>query len=184
MIHDQGLLDQLSALSTERFENEIFRATGVSADPLANSVIGGRWAPGVQNGADVPILYTSLERDGALAEVVSYLVALTPLPSRPLKVSRLGVSTSKTLRLARVSLERLGVDMARYGERDYGRTQSIGAALAFLGLDGLIAPSARWSCDNLMIFTENHLLTERLEVIDAEEVEWRSWAQAHEFLDG
>jgi hypothetical protein len=182
MIHDQNLVDQLSALSFERFEGEVFRATGISADPLASSVNGGRWAPRARDGADVPTLYTSFERDGALAEVVSYLAMLTPLPSRPLKISRLGASTAKTLRLARVSLESLGVDMAQYGERDYGRTQSIGAALAFLGLDGLIAPSARWACDNLMIFTFNHLMNERLEVIEAEQVEWQPWAQAHGFI--
>ncbi len=131
----------------------------------------------------MPTLYTSFERDGALAEVVSYLAMLTPLPSRSLKVSRLGVSTAKTLRLARASLESLGVNMAQYGERDYGRTQSIGAALAFLGLDGLIAPSARWTCDNLMIFTFNHPMNERLEVIETEQVEWGAWARAHGFID-
>ncbi len=61
----------------------------------------------------MPVLYTSKARDGALAEIVSYMTLLTPLPtSRPLKVSRLGVSTTKTLRLARVGLEALGVDMA------------------------------------------------------------------------
>ena len=130
----------------------------------------------------MPVLYTSMERDGALAEVVSYLTLLTPLPSRPLKVSRLGVSTMKTLRLARVGLEGLGVDMARYGERDYGQTQRIGAALAFLGLDGLIAPSARWRCDNLMIYQTNHLLTERLEVIEEEQVDWQAWARANGFI--
>ena len=133
----------------------------------------------------MPILYTSLERDGALAEVVSYLALLTPVPtSRPLKVSRLGVSTAKTLRLARANLERLDVDLARYGERDYGRTQNIGAAVAFLGLDGLIAPSARWACDNLMIYQTNHLLNERLEVIEEENVDWGGWAREHGFIDG
>jgi hypothetical protein len=79
-------------------------------------------------------------------------------------------------------LETLGVEMSRYGERDYNRTQEIGAALSFLGLDGLIAPSARWPCDNLMIFANNQSFTDRLEVIDAMEVEWRSWAQAHGLL--
>jgi hypothetical protein len=183
MIHDQGLLDQLSALATERFEGEVFRVTGVSADALAFSVNGGRWAPPARDGVDVPVLYTSNERDGALAEVVSYLVLLTPLPlSRPLKASRLGVSTAKTLRLARVSLEGLGVDMARYGERDYARTQEIGAALAFLEIDGLIALSARWQCDNLMIYQVNHLLSERLEVIDQTNVDWGGWARANGFL--
>jgi hypothetical protein len=151
---------------------------------LAFSVNGGRWAQPARDGADVPALYTSMERNGALAEVVSYLTLLTPLPkSRPLKISRLGVSTAKTLRLARVDLEGLGVDMARYGERDYDRTQTIGAALAFLGIDGLIAPSARWRCDNLMIYQTNHLLTERLEVIEEENVNWEIWARANGFLD-
>jgi hypothetical protein len=121
-----------------------------------------------------------MERDGALAEIVSYLTQLMPLPlSRPMKVSRLGVSTAKTLHLARVRLERLAVDMARYGERDYALTQSIGAALAFLGLDGLIAPSARWDCDNLMIYQTNHLLNERLEVIEDGNVDWGAWARAN-----
>ena len=183
MVHDQGLLDQLSGLATERFEGEVYRATRVSADPLAFSANGGRWAPPARDGVDVPILYTSWERNGALAEVVSYLTLLTPMPlSRPLKASRLGVSTAKTLRLARLSLERLGVNMARYGERDYAITQNIGAALAFLGLDGLIAPSARWPCDNLMIYQVNHKLTDRLEVIGEEQVDWGAWARANGLL--
>jgi hypothetical protein len=119
-----------------------------------------------------------------LAEVVSYLTLLTPLPlSRLLKISRLGVSTAKTLRVARVSLEGLGVDMARYGERDYALTQSVGAALAFLGLDGLIAPSPRGPCDNLMIYQSNHMvLTERLEMIEEEQVDWGAWARTNGVL--
>ena len=54
MIHDQGLVDQLSALAVERFEGVVFRATGASANPLAFSVNGGRWAPASRDGADVP----------------------------------------------------------------------------------------------------------------------------------
>jgi RES domain len=112
----------------------VFRTTSISADALAFSVNGGRWAPRSRDRTAAPILYTSLERDGAIAEVVSYLMQLTPLPlSRPLKVSRLGVSTANTLRLGHVGLERLGVDLSRYGERDYTRTQDIGAAIALLG---------------------------------------------------
>jgi hypothetical protein len=55
MIHDQGLVDQLSALPVERFEGDVFRATGVTADPLAFSFNGGRWAPAARDGVDVPI---------------------------------------------------------------------------------------------------------------------------------
>ena len=104
--------------------------------------------------------------------------SLRPGP-RTIKVTRLAVATARTLHLARANLTTLGVDFTRYGERDYAQTQKIGAAIAFLGLDGLIAPSARWPCDNLMIFTENHALTERLEPIGEEQVEWKTWAQAH-----
>lgn len=180
MIHDQDLVDRLSGLATERFEGEVFRATRVGADPTTASISGGRWGPPPQGDPGVYVLYTSLERDGAIAEMASLLADLTPIPGpRPIKVTRLVVSTARTLRLARAGLTPLSVDLARYGERDYGHTQKIGAALAFLGLDGLIAPSARWPCDNLMIFVDNHALSERLERIDEEQVEWRAWAQAH-----
>jgi hypothetical protein len=54
MIHDQSLVDKLSALATERFEGEVFRATGISADALAFSGNGGRWAPPACDGADWP----------------------------------------------------------------------------------------------------------------------------------
>lgn len=185
MFHDQALLDKLSALQTERFDGIVFRATRVNADPTAPSMSGGRWAPAPNSDSGVHVLYTSMERDGAMAEVVSFLADLTPIPGpRPVKVTRLTVSTSRTLRLVRASLEQLGVDLGRYGERDYAATQKIGAALSFLGYDGLIAPSARWPCDNLMIFSDNHASGERLEAIDSKQIEWRTWAREHRFIKG
>ncbi len=102
---------------------------------------------------------------------------------RAIKDTRLGVSTARTLKLVRTSLATLGIDLARYGERDYTVTQKIGAALAFLGLDGLIAPSARWTCDNLMVSTENHTHSQQLDAIDAEEIEWRAWARDHGMVE-
>ncbi len=183
MIHDQALVDRLSALRTERFDGEVFRATRVGADPTAPSISGGRWAPPPQGDPGIYVLYTSLQRDGALAEVASFLAGLTPVPGpRAIKVTRLAVSTVRTLRLARAGLADFGIDLGRYGERDYAQTQRIGAALAFLGFDGLIAPSARWTCDNLMIFAENHALSERLEPVSEEEIEWREWAQENGFI--
>ena len=183
MIHDPDLLDRLSAFGSERFEGEAFRATRTNADPVAASISGGRWAPPPDGNTGHSVLYISLERDGALAEVASFLAQLTPIPGpRPIKVTRLAVATARMIRLVRADLGGLGVDLARFGERDYDRTQKIGAALVFLGFDGLIAPSARWSCDNLMIFGDNHALTEKLEAVDEELVEWRAWAQTHGML--
>jgi hypothetical protein len=183
MIHDKDLLDQLSKFTATRFEGEVFRATRLNADPLAVSIYGGRWSPRPQGDGGVGVLYTCAARDGALAEVVSFLLDLTPIPgARPLKVTRLAITTARTVRLLPRDLVSLGVDMTRYGERDYARTQEIGAAFAFLGIDALIAPSARWHCDNVMIFGDNHSLTERLEAVDEEQVEWRVWAKEKKLI--
>jgi RES domain-containing protein len=173
MIHDPALLERLGAFDAEPFDGEVFRATRISLDPLAVSTSGGRWAPRGQ----IPVLYTSLVREGALAEISYHWSQLTPVPSKPAMLHRLGVSTERSLRLLRADLEELDVDMTLYASVNYHRTQEIGAAVAFLGCDGLIVPSARWSCDNLVVFGENHSLASRLEVVSSEKVDWRSWAQ-------
>ena len=137
MIHDQSLLDYLSALRAEPFNGNVFRATRLDADPTAPSVSGGRWSPAPDETSNLFTLYTSLDRDGAIAEVASLLASLTPVPGpRHIKVATLSVSTSETVRLTREELEVLGVDFMRYGERDYLPTQKIGSALAWLGWDG------------------------------------------------
>ena len=183
MNYDPDLADRLGALPTETFNGDVFRATRASADPTAPSLNGGRWSRPQNGNPGTNVLYTSMERDGALAELAWFLAEQNPIPrAREVKVSRLAVTTSKTLRLASADFSALGVDIKRYGERDYSRTQEIGATLAWLGLDGMIAPSARWKCDNLMIFTDNHTLGEKLEVIDWELIEWRVWAEKQDIL--
>lgn len=183
MNFDPDLVERLSSRPLEKIACEVFRVTRRDADPTAPSVSGGRWAVPQNGGNETSVLYTCLDRDGAIAEVVSYLALLNPLPKKSqLKVSRLGVSTSKTLRLMRSDLISLGIDMARYGERDYRRTQEIGSTLAWLGLDGLVSPSARWDCDNLTIFAGNHQYDEKLELVSEEFIEWRAWAVKNRFL--
>ena len=91
-------------------------------------------------------------------------------------VHTLRVSTNRTLRLLHVDLEKFGVDMTQFSGRDHRRTQEIGAAVAFLNCDGLIVPSARWQCNNLVIFTENHEYSDALAVIASEEIDWLAWA--------
>jgi hypothetical protein len=181
---DPVLAERLSKFPLSKFDGQVYRATRVSADPTAPSLDGGRWSKPPQGDATASILYTSMQRDGAVAEVASFLTSLTPIPARgKIKVSVLSVTLAKTIRLKRNELEMLGVDLSRYGDRDYGRTQEIGSTLAWLNLDGLIAPSARWNCDNLMIFSDNHGYGERLDVVGVEEVEWRAWAHKQGMLD-
>ena len=183
MIHDLALVDRLSALPTERFERTVYRATRTAADPLAASISGGRWAPPPDGDPGTYVLYTSLEPDGAIAEIASFLASLIPVPgAREIKVTSLHVSAARTLHFSMIDLSNLGVNVNRYGERDYDTTQKIGSALAFLELDGFLAPSARWDCDNFMLFPRNHSLNERLEPIAETTIEWKSWALQHQLL--
>jgi hypothetical protein len=180
MIHDQALVDALEALPTRPFDGRLFRATRVSADPLAPTTTGGRWSLPPDHDPGVTVLYTSVDRDGAIAEVVSFLAEQTPIPGpRPIKVTELVVTCSRTLVLPREVLATLSVDFSRYGERDYVVTQRIGSAVAFLGIEALITPSARWNCDNFTIFTNNHSINETLDATVSEEIEWRAWAKKH-----
>jgi RES domain-containing protein len=180
VLHDLALLERLGGFETERFDGEVFRATRRSLDPLATSTSGGRWMPK----GHAPVLYTSLLRKGALAEISYHWSQLTPRPGKPAALHRLGVSAERRLRLLRANLDDLDVDLAKYDSINYRRTQEIGAAVNFLGCDGLMVPSARWRCENLVIFTENHALTSRLEVLSSEEIDWQAWAQDAGFFNG
>ena len=174
MIHDPELLDYLTDLPEVRFDGSVFRATALSADPKALSFRGGRWAPPHDAEGGFPVLYTSLDRQGALAEVAAYLLELSPIPRKPLKVTELVVSTSKTMRLVRADLEHLGIDMRRFAERSYEQTQRLGAAINFLGLHGFVAPSARWDGDNLIICGGNYDV-EKISDKGSDEIPWELW---------
>jgi RES domain-containing protein len=181
VLRDPALLDRLSEFPTGTFDGDVYRVTRRSLDPLAPSTAGGRWAPR----GGVAVLYTSLERDGALAEISFHWGQLTPLPSKPAVLNRLGIVTQKTLRLILASLEALGVTGDEYATVNYARTQEIGDAIAFLECDGVLVPSARWRCDNLVLFPDNHALNppNRLEVLDSEECDWLAWARQNNLID-
>ncbi|MBI1388217.1 MAG: RES domain-containing protein [bacterium] len=127
-------------------------------------------------------LYTSLEESGAKAEIASFLAGLNPLPTKKLLLTVLSISLRKVITLGHQELDYLGVDLSRYKERDYSYTRVIGSAVGFLGFDGLIAPSARWDCNNLMIYTENHSINEKLEVIESREFDWLEWARSNRII--
>ena len=86
----------------------------------------------------------------------------------------LATAADKTLNLARADLVDSGVDWDRYGEINYKRTQVIGATTAHLKLDGLIAPSARWACNNVMLFRADAEWGDALTLRNSEEVDWRA----------
>lgn len=176
MIHDPELLDKLANFKTEPFDGQVFRGTRMGLDPTAYSTWGGRWAP--KN--DIPVLYTSLDANGAIAEISHHWILMTPRPTKPVMLHTLNVSASETLKLIRADLKMLRVDLDRFGDMDYTFTQEIGSAVAFLGNDGLIVPSARWECENLILFDDGTLKTKLEPMGPPEKVNWQAWCKEND----
>lgn len=179
MIHDPALLDKLDSLPTTTFDGVVFRATRKNLDPVATSRSGGRWMPA----SVASVLYTSLERDGALAEISFHWSQWTPMPSKLACLHTLRVATHRTLHLIKADLSALGVASENYHVTNLDRTQQIGAAVEFLGCDGLIAPSARWPCENLILFPESNAFGATLETVTTENVDWIAWAAENGLID-
>jgi hypothetical protein len=172
-VHDRAILDALEALEPEPFAGKAWRITRQGREPLRGSSAHGRWSPN----AGFEVLYTSLERDGALAEI-GYRLSLEPIwPSRiQHDLHKIEVRTEKTLHFADVAaLQPLGVDPAKYPGFDYTSTQAIAAAAHFLGFDGLLVPSPRAPCKNLVLFIERVTETGHLEVLETSSVDWTAW---------
>ena len=83
----------------------------------------------------------------------------------------LWLAAHRTLKLVRADLESLGVPESACGGVNMPRTPEIGAAVEFLGCDGPIAPSARWSCENPILFADRMGVDANLEIVKSEAVD-------------
>ena len=170
---DLELLDAIDAFQREALDVEVWRLVRAGRDPALGSPSRSRWCNG-----SFDVLYTSFEQDGAIAEIHALLSLQPVFPSKDhWFASKLKVRAAQTLRLADLAtLAKLGVDAARYTSREYGRTQEIADAAFFLGFDGLVAPSARWTCLNLVLFTDR-IPPDQIDVAETLEspVSWESW---------
>ncbi len=136
----------------------------------------GRWNPN-----HLSVLYGSAEADGVIAEIHFHLSqGQSVFPSRMRHaLHELQISTKRTLVLADLGqLTGLGVDEHRYREMLYGRTREIADAAAFLGFDGLIAPSARWSCETIVLFLDTFNL-EGIQPLTLSPIDWVEWRARH-----
>ncbi|HXM03224.1 MAG TPA: RES family NAD+ phosphorylase [Chthoniobacterales bacterium] len=168
---DPVLVDLVDACAREAFSGLTWRIAHHDRDPVQGFAVRGRFDSGVFD-----VLYTSLAPGGAKAEVFFHLSRQPVFPSKLVSVLyRIAARAGKTLRLVDMTaLERLGVERNRYQEILYTRTQEIGDAAYFLGFDGILAPSARWACLNLVLFTER-LTPDDLRIEDQEVVDWEEW---------
>lgn len=164
------LLDALDELERSAVHDTVWRVVRSGRDPLLCHRSGGRWDPG-----RFDVLYTALRPEGAVAEMYFHLSRQPVFPSVAFTLHEIAVTTRSTLELADLhELEGLGVDPDRYSDLLYGRTQEIGDAAAFLGFDGIIAPSARWDGLNLVLFCDG-LGPDDLVLKSSSDLDWERW---------
>ncbi|HEY2475460.1 MAG TPA: RES family NAD+ phosphorylase [Candidatus Cybelea sp.] len=166
---DPDLLDKIDALARVEYTGTAWRVVRDGREPLQPSRIGGRWDMGAND-----VLYTSLDSDGAIAEIHFRLNQEPVFPSRFKAVLyKLHVSIAEIVRFDDVEeLRPLGVDIDRYRRVLDDRTQAIGDAAQFLGRKAIIAPNARWPCLNLVLY---EIDPKAIVILDRERVDWKRW---------
>ncbi len=87
---------------------------------------------------------------------------------------------SNVLKLDAAMLKNMGVDNPLANRVDYGTTQQIGAAAHLLDYEGLIVPSARYDCLNLVLFTDRISLDTQLDFVPPpDDINWLVWRELH-----
>jgi hypothetical protein len=170
---DLRLLDHVDAYPRRPYTGLLWRVVREGRDPLQGGRAASRWCNG-----QFDVLYTSLEREGAIAEIYALLSLQPVFPSKiAFQVHCLRVAVRQSLHLVDLpTLARLGVDTDRYQERDYTKTRDIADAAYFLGFDGLFVPSARWSCTNAVLFTDRiEPACLSIDTTERKPIDWRGW---------
>ena len=173
---DDRLLDLVGGIEGVPYEGPMWRVVRQGRDVLDGSRGSGRW-----NTSEMSVLYGAASPDGAISEIHFHLSrGQSVFPSRMQHdLFALSVKAQQTCVLADMDqLRRLGVEDSRYRELLYDRTQEIAAAASFLGFDGLIAPSARWECQNIVLFLDAIDL-EGIRTISSAPVDWKAWRQGN-----
>jgi hypothetical protein len=170
---DQELLDRADSLSRLPLARRVWRVVREGRDPLDPTQISARW-----NIRDVDVLYAACEPDGAIAEI-DYHLSMQPIyPSiyKPV-LHELDIDLKAVAVFATIEeLVPYGVDVKDYQRPLYKRTQEIGDAFAFLGFDGVLAPSARWPCSNVAIFMHD-IPPDRIRVVSSTPINLDAWKQ-------
>jgi RES domain-containing protein len=174
---DNRLIDAIDAIAPVEYSGTVWRVVREGRDPTQCSRSGGRWDDGTFD-----VLYTSERREGALAEMKFHLLRGQPIIPSLVKyrLHELHVAMKRTMRLLDLdALRVLGLDAARYGQlsyaekdAEYPRSQDIAETAFFLDFDGLLVPSARLDCLNVVLFCERLAPGAAETRVDHGEVDW------------
>lgn len=163
-IHDPALLDLLEAQPTSAWHGHVWRHMFNDYPPDRINTSGARWNP-----PGVGAIYTALSRATALAEGQH---AIDSQPRRTLAkrvLYEVQVDVRSLIDLTDPQLlTQLGVTAAELVSDNFAACQRVGGACSWLGMDGLLVPSARSVGDNLVLLIGDGALSEDLEVLRRE----------------
>ena len=165
------MLDALEQMPSASFTGRAWRTTWEGKEPLIGSSAGGRWDPA----NDFEVLYTSLEPDGSLAEVYFHLSQGPIFSSRATEIHELTVNLKSVLAFDNTALEKLGVDLKNTSVGNYDATHAISSAAHFLEFQGIIVPSVRFDCDNLVVFLDQIDINEAIIAMNCKPINWPAW---------
>lgn len=165
-IHDPTLLDAIGSLGAEALDNAtVWRHMFNDHPPELANTRGARWNP-----PGLAAIYTSEERDTAIAEG-QHAIDMQPLrPTARRYVYELRVSARRVLRIRQSDLPTLGLDDAALISPDFSACQRVAAHAAFLDYDALIVPSARADGSNVVIFVNELAAEAAFERVGVEQI--------------
>lgn len=158
------MLDMLQSAAVSAWDGVVYRHMFGSQPPGRANTGGARW-----NEPNLAAIYTSCERETALAEA-EYYISLQPLRPRAKRtLFTIHVSLGTIVDLtSRDLLAKLGVTPDVLAGADHTPCRTIGGAVNWLGYDGLRVPSARRrGGTNLVIYQQD---PDRFEVTADEEI--------------
>jgi RES domain-containing protein len=143
---DEELVQRVDQLGSTKWSGQTYRYTTARRDPLSGAgarLFGGRWNP-----QDIfATIYLASPLEACLGEVRRSAAAQnTPVQemlSVPYLIHTINVSDVSILDLrSDASLAHVGLNMADITDDDWTACQAVGHAAWFLGLSGVLAPSA------------------------------------------
>lgn len=145
--YDPAFLDVVEALPTREWRGRAWRHMFNDYAPERINTGGARWNP-----PGVGAIYTSLERDTAVAEGEHMIAAQPRRIFRRRVLYELEVDVANVVDLSDPHLlASVGLSADAIHSDDHGACQRVGGAVAWLGRGGIIVPSARADSGNLVI---------------------------------
>jgi len=165
MIYPPDMLDILQSARASAWSGTVYRHMFGSYPPARSNTTGARW-----NDTNLEAIYTSCERETALAEA-EYHIAMQPLRPRAKRtLYTINVSLKNVLDLTVPGLlDQLGITADVLSSTDHTPCRTVGGAVNWLGHDGLLVPSARRIAGTNLVIFQQDLSTTEFEVT-AEEV--------------